>query len=68
MKLISYNINLCTQEKIDHLLSMGADFHIVPEMAEPSLISIPDIYETKWIGDYPKKGLGLNMEKDTECR
>lgn len=59
LKIISYNISRCTQEKIDHLLSMDADFYIVPEMAKPSLLDIPDAYETKWIGDYKEKGLGI---------
>lgn len=59
MKIISYNINKCTQEKIDHLLSMDGDFYIVPEMSEPSLISIPNGYKAEWIGDYASKGLGV---------
>lgn len=59
LKIVSYNINHCTQSKIDHLLTMDADFYIVPEMSNPKLLNIPDMYETKWIGDYPKKGLGV---------
>lgn len=47
------------QKKIDHLLAMDADFYIVPEMADPKLLKIPDMYEAKWIGEYQKKGLGV---------
>ena len=64
MKIISYNINKCTQEKMDHLLSMGGDFYIVPEMAEPSLISVPQGYKADWIGDYASKGLGVIWKED----
>lgn len=38
---------------------MDADFYIVPEMADPKLLKIPDMYEAKWIGEYQKKGLGV---------
>lgn len=48
-----------TQKKIDHLLAMDADFYIVPEMADSKLLKIPDMYESKWIGEYQKKGLGV---------
>lgn len=64
MKIISYNINKCTQEKMDHLLSMDGDFYIVPEMAEPSLISVPQGYKADWIGDYASKGLGVIWKED----
>lgn len=63
MKIISYNINRCTQAKIDALLSRQADFYIVPEMAEPRLLSIPVGYETKWVGDYLQKGFGVIYKK-----
>lgn len=59
MKIISYNINKCTQEKVDHLLSMEGDLYIVPEMSEPSLISFPQGYKSEWVGDYSPKGLGV---------
>lgn len=59
LKIVSHNINHCIQKKIDHLLAMDADFYIVPEMADPKLLKIPDMYEAKWIGEYQKKGLGV---------
>lgn len=63
MKIISYNINRCTQEKIDSLLSRQADLYILPEMAEPRLLSFSDCFEAKWTGDYPQKGLGVIYKK-----
>lgn len=66
LKIVSYNINRCTQTKIDHLLSMDADFYIVPEMAKPNSLCIPDGYDTKWIGDYPEKGLGIIWKRDLD--
>lgn len=68
MKIICYNIAYCNQIKIDHLLSMDADYYIVPEMAEPRLLTIPDGYESKWVGLYPQKGLGVIWRKTLEVK
>lgn len=59
MKIVNYNINNCNQQKIDHLLDMNADVYIVPEMANPKQLNIPDGYRTEWVGDDDKKGLGI---------
>ena len=42
MKILSYNINQCSQEKLDAVINMGADIMILFECANKPLISIPD--------------------------
>lgn len=38
---------------------MNEDVYIIPEMANPKLLNIPEGYCTEWIGDDDKKGLGI---------
>lgn len=61
MKILSYNINRCTQAKIDKVLSMGADIMVLPECASYDNIILPQKYSMEWIGDntVPWKGLGV---------
>lgn len=59
MKLLAYNINLSTQEKIDHILEFEADIYILPEIACTPRVSLPDGYQMEWTGDFPQKGLGV---------
>ncbi len=61
MKIIAYNINLCTQEKIDYLLSQKADVYVVPEIA--SNAKVPPKYELEYLGDIQSKGLGIIWRK-----
>lgn len=65
MKIVSYNINKCTQKKIDELFKNDADVYVVPEIAREDKIKLPDGYEMKWIGDesFPSKGLGVIWKK-----
>ena len=65
MKIVSYNINNCTQKKIDQLFKNDADIYVVPEIARRDKIIIPDGYEMEWVGDekVPKKGLGVIWKK-----
>ncbi len=65
MKLVSYNINNCTQKKIDQLFKNDADIYVVPEIAWRDKIIIPDGYEMEWVGDekVPTKGLGVIWKK-----
>ena len=48
MKIISYNINSCNQNKVDQLFEQNADVYVVPEIACQDKIKIPDEYEMKW--------------------
>ena len=59
MKIISYNINKSTQEKIETVLSYDADLFILPEVACPSKVALPEGYRMEWTGDIPNKGLGV---------
>ena len=61
MKIISYNIAKCTQNKIDLVLCMGADLYILPECAEHKRIVLPKGYTMLWAGDedMPQKDLEL---------
>ena len=67
MKIISYNINLCTQAKLDELFKQNANVYVIPEMAND--VKIPDGYFMKWYGKYPSKGMGIiyNNGSIPEC-
>ena len=62
MKIVSYNINACTQDKVDFLLSLEADVYVVPEIANNITIS-PYEYTMEYLGDISSKGLGLIWKK-----
>ena len=66
MKILSYNIHHCTQEKIDKVLSMGADIMVLPECACQEQVTIPAEYEMEWTGVYENKGLGVIWRKEHE--
>ena len=59
MKIISYNISRFSQEKLDSILLHEADIYILPELACPEMVSLPDGYRMEWMGDYDFKGLGI---------
>lgn len=42
MKILAYNINKSTQEKLDKVLYMEADVFILPEVACPSMVQLPE--------------------------
>lgn len=45
MKIVSYNINTCTQKKLDELFKMNADVFVVPEIAREDKIKLPDGFD-----------------------
>lgn len=57
MKIIAYNINSCTQQKLNELYKQDADVYVIPEMARD--VKIPDGYFMQWTGKYESKGLGI---------
>lgn len=59
MKILTYNISLSTQEKIETVLAYDADLFILPEVACPSRVALPEGYRMEWTGDFPNKGLGV---------
>lgn len=59
MKILAYNINLSSQEKIDKVLGYNADVYILPEVACPSQVKLPEGYRMEWMGDFDYKGLGI---------
>ena len=59
MKILAYNINKSTQEKLDKVLQMEADVFILPEVACPSMVQLPEGLEMVWTGDIDHKGLGV---------
>lgn len=69
MKIISHNILSSEQPKIDALLEDDADIWVVPEMASPALITVPDGYAMDWFGSesQKKKGLGIIWKKEHTC-
>lgn len=59
MKILSYKINRSTQEKIDKIMQFNADVFILPEVACPSQVKVPEGYRMEWMGNYDFKGLGV---------
>lgn len=61
MKILTYNINKCNQEKIDKILSENADINIIPECGSQKEILLPKDYNMAWFGDEDcsYKGLGI---------
>ena len=64
MKIVSYNISSCTQEKVDFLLSLDADVYVVPEIAKDVKMLPENEYEMEYLGDITSKGLGIIWRKD----
>lgn len=67
MKILIYNINLSSQEKIDKVLGYEADVYILPEVACKEQFKIPDGYRMEWIGDFRHKGLGIIWKSDIKA-
>ena len=59
MKILTYNICTFNQKKVDKALQYDADLFILPELACPSMVTLPEDYHIKWTGDILKKGLGV---------
>ena len=58
MKILAYNINLSTQEKIDRILEYDADVYILPEIACKPKVSLPEGYRMEWTGGIPHGSWG----------
>ena len=67
MKILSYNIHRCNQEKIDNILPRGADIMVLPECACPDQVCLPEGYEMTWVGIYDFKGLGVIWKSSVKC-
>lgn len=63
MKIVSYNINSSSQEKINKLFKMNADVYVVPEIACREQIELHPDYEMKWNSFCTTKGLGVIWKK-----
>lgn len=69
VKIISYNIQSYTEEKLAKLLSQEADVYVIPEIATNEKIEIPNEYvnvyeiERIWNNKHPTKGLGIIWKK-----
>lgn len=59
MIILTYNICTFNQKKVDKALQYDADLFILPELACPSMVTLPEDYHIKWTGDILKKGLGV---------
>lgn len=68
MRIISFNIHHCTQEKVDRILSREADIYILPELSNPQQLHIPDGFTARWTGDIDIKGLGVIWRSGLQCR
>lgn len=67
MKILAYNINKSTQEKLDKVLLMEADVFILPEVACPSMVQLPEGFEMVWTGDIDQKGLGVIWKSELKA-
>lgn len=68
MKILSHNIHHCSQEKVDSVLARKADIYVLPELANPSTLRIPDGYTAYWTGDIDIKGLGVIVRPGLQSR
>jgi len=64
MRILSYNINRFSQEKLKKVFQIEADVYILPELANQSLVRLPASYQMKWMGDFDFKGLGVIWKSD----
>lgn len=67
MKILAYNINKSTQKKLDKVLLMEADVFILPEVACPSMVQLPEGFEMVWTGDIDQKGLGVIWKSELKA-
>lgn len=68
MKVMSYNVSWCNQDKIDWLLSHDdVDVFVIPECGEEEHISTPKGLRFFWVGDYATKGLGVMVREQGQC-
>ena len=65
---IIYNINKFNQEKLNQVISNDADIYIIPELACPSMVQLPNGFDIKWTGEYDFKGLGVIYKSDLNCQ
>jgi len=59
MRILSYNINRFSHEKLGKVLQLEADVYILPELANQLLVHLPAGYNMEWMGDLDFKGLGV---------
>lgn len=59
MRILSYNINRFSQEKLEKVLQHEADVYILPELANRSHVRLPVGYSMEWISDLDFIGLGV---------
>src|SRR5258708_9973345 len=63
MRIVIWNCNMAFHRKYEHLLALAPDIAIIPECADTSLpraqIAAFRPSSSTWIGDNPKKGLGV---------
>ena len=65
MKVISYNVSWCKQEKIDWLIGhQDVDAFVIPECGNQDNIQVPKGVKFFWLGDYATKGLGVMVRDE----
>ena len=69
MKIISYNISWCKQEKIDWLIEhRDIDAFVIPECGNSDNIAVPKDFRFFWTGEFPSKGLGVMVDSKHTCK
>ena len=68
MKVMSYNVSWCNQDKIDWLLFHDdVDIFVIPECGNEENVLTPKGYKFFWVGDYATKGLGIMVNERCQC-
>ena len=68
MKVMSYNVSWCKQEKIDWLVeNQDVDAFVIPECGNQDNIQVTEGVKFFWTGDYATKGLGVMVRDEHKC-
>ena len=69
MKVMSYNVSWCKQDKIDWLLEHDdVDVFVIPECGDEEHVCVPKEFRFFWVGDYITKGLGVVVREQCQYK
>jgi len=63
INIVTWNSNLTLRKKLDRLLGLNPDVAVVQECERD--LSVPEGYHYNWVGENPRKGLGVLVKDDT---
>jgi exodeoxyribonuclease-3 len=68
MRLISWNCNMALRRKADSLLACAPDIAVIQECARDDVEALGERGTFVWVGENPKKGLGIIARGDYRVR